>query len=446
MGDRERLAQLEELYALRQKAAGGASAPARPKNYAEPTESIGASIGRAAWNLPMSTAELAKDTMMAPVNLVKAVGTKEGREGLKTTAHQAAEILRGGVDALGGATQSMNNETYNNFADENFRKYGSGRRILRTIADDPAPFVAAAVAPARSALKAIPVGAIPGLPTRGPRPPAPALAPTVAELKTQSRGLYDQAKQAGVVIDENAFKSFATKIKDEMRSEGIDKDLHPKSTAALNRIIGTSGHVELNDLETLRKIAGDASETLDRSDKRLARRIIDGIDDFAQNLQPHQVLAGNAADAVGFLSDARKTWRASARGETIEKAIEKAKVSGGALKTTLDEAYRREFKKLYNNERGISRFTAAQKEAIRKVAYGEGKVQSVLNTVGKIIPTGKMSVLSTGAVGAGAHLLGLPVTGPILATGGIAGLGGKVASARITSRNARRASELARTK
>jgi hypothetical protein len=312
------------------------------------------------------------------------------------------------------------------------------QKLYRTLATDP---VGAAVEVGSVAYPAARAGNLTGkLGDALMSAPKAAAAPSVAELKAQARTAYKTAEDAGVVIKSQNYASFSDGLTDRLKAEGIDKDLHPKASAVLGRIKAVKGDVGLKDLETLRRLATDASTTIDKSDRRFARVILDEIDDYAEKLEPHNVAAGNAPEAVGALKEARSAWRRSAKGEKIESLIDKAKTSAGAFNVNLDEALRREFRKLANNERGIARFSPFEQAAIKKVAKGE-PWQNVMYSLGKLAPTSKWNAVMDIALIGGSHMAG---AGPVAGAAVALGLPAKAGSAVISSKNAKLASELAR--
>lgn len=401
---------------------------------------------------------LPAQAIMHPIKSAEAVGD---------FANNAAHVLTGGMqrlrevspEAQRGSAPKMDTAAYDKFASGVYDKFGTWGNTGNTIYDKPATAALTIASILNPTLAASGVrGGIAGATARGakavggavkaklPAPPSmfDTPPPSVPELKITAKGLYDKAEKAGVVINSQSFANFSDDVRSAMKAEGIDKDLHPKSSAALKRIVDTEGDVSLRDLEILRKIAGDAGGAVDKADKRLARIIVDHVDDYAENLKPHQIVAGNAKKAVGYLKLARENWKNASRGEAIENLIRKARENGGPMKGQLDSAYRTQFKKLANNDRGMARFTPEQQDAIRKVAHGDGPVQSLLHGIGRIIPSSHTGVLTTSGIGAAAHILGAPITGPVGAAVGGVGMGSKIASTMITSKNAQRASELAR--
>lgn len=453
-GNIEDAKRLAKMYA----ATSAAPTPAPEK----PRKSILGLVG----NLGMDTAEALKGAMQ-----------QFGPEGLPAqavmhpvkTAHAFGDMATNAADILTGAMQrtrelspqgsrgsapAMDTKAFDKFVGGIKDKWGSPEAAGNSVYEHPlapvmtvasvvapvlrAPAVAERIAAARQFAEVRKI-------TKTPTPP-----PTTVALKTSATNLYEKAKKSGVVIDGQSFANFGDDVALKMHNEGLDlhnsasEKLYPKTTAALKTIKDTGGDVSLNDLERLRRVAGDAAGTTDKADRRLARILQDEITNYPNTLKPHNIIAGDAPKAVRMLERARKTWTDAARGEAIDKLIEKAKMNGGSFNSSLDGAYRAAFKKLANNERGMAQFTKEQQAAIRKVAFGEGKVQSALHTVGRIIPSNNTGVLTTSGLAAAAGLAGVPVAGPVGAMIAGAGIGGKIGSTLITARNAKRASELAR--
>ncbi|MEZ0277919.1 MAG: hypothetical protein ACAH04_01785 [Methylibium sp.] len=48
---------------------------------------------------------------------------------------------------------------------------------------------------------------------------------------------YDRAEQAGLVIKPDSFSRMVTRTVADVKREGIDKTIHPKATAAAQRLI-----------------------------------------------------------------------------------------------------------------------------------------------------------------------------------------------------------------
>jgi hypothetical protein len=262
-------------------------------------------------------------------------------------------------------------------------------------------------------------------------------APSIDELKTQAAAAYKRADDAGVIVHENSLKGLKTRIVSVTKKEGLDKDLHPDSSAVLNRVIKTKGQLTLSELETLRKVANDAKSSIKPADKRLASKIVDEIDDYIDNLGAKDVVAGDATK-VGALKEARGLYSRAKKAETIENLVKRAELSAPNFSASgMENALRTEFRNLAKNERKMRMFTAEERAAIQKVAKG-GKTENALRMIGKLAPTGIVS----GGLGTG---IGFAIGGPAGAVAVPAvGASSRFAATRMTKKNVDRVSEIVR--
>ena len=75
---------------------------------------------------------------------------------------------------------------------------------------------------------------------------------TSAELRGVADTAYEAAEKAGVVIKPKSFSNFVDSLDDIAKNAGIDRDIHPKATAAIRRMreASDSGEpIKLKDLE-----------------------------------------------------------------------------------------------------------------------------------------------------------------------------------------------------
>src|SRR5688572_768137 len=157
-----------------------------------------------------------------------------------------------------------------------------------------------------------------GYSTRAQQARQAQIAPTSEELKRLSQQAYQQAENAGVVISPNSLADRVGKIVGEVAQEGIDPTLHPQATAALKRLtdaVKTGEPIALQQLETLRKIAKGAAGSISADERRIARIMVDALDDYALNLSTADVVAGNAEGVGALLKNARSLWSRASKGE-----------------------------------------------------------------------------------------------------------------------------------
>jgi hypothetical protein len=271
-------------------------------------------------------------------------------------------------------------------------------------------------------------------------------APTVAQREAAAQSLYNQAENAGVIIKRSSINQFSNDLTKDMANEGITPALHPQAFEALKRINALKNNLTLKGAEQERRIlqnrvsdaAASARTTGQRDDLRLARVIVDKYDDFIEKLPPQATLAGtSSAPAVSLLKEARKVYATKAKGETIENIIQKARTNSNI--TTFEFELRKEFRKLANNQRGISRFSPEEQKAIRNVANGT-LARNALTTLGRLAPSMSPSGSIVGGAEVVAALLGN--VAPVLKVLTV-GVPAKVASNASTANAAQMARALA---
>lgn len=274
----------------------------------------------------------------------------------------------------------------------------------------------------------------------------PEPVPTVDELFTQGSRAFKRAEDAGVTVSADSAASLGNRIQKLLEKEGIDRDLHPKASAALRRIVEDtqSGNLSLQSIQTLRKIAGDARGSIDRPDARLAGIIVRELDDYVDNLGSADVVGGNAAVASSSLREARDLWSRARKGEAVERLIDRAQTRGAQFSGSgFENALRTEFRQLVLNDKKFKLFNAEEQAAIRRVAEG-GPIDNALRFIGKFAPRGVVSTgLSLGiGAGVGETLLGNNLIGSVALP--MLGEAGRIAATRRTIQNAQRAAETAR--
>ena len=269
--------------------------------------------------------------------------------------------------------------------------------------------------------------------------PEPTKVPELDELSKMAKSAYERAEQAGVVISKNSYRRFIRSLDNELVDAGIDKTLHPKASAAFKRLSESSGkQMTLKELDTLRRIAKGAAKSIEPDERRIARIVVDKLDDYATSLTPGDVKAGDAQAAVNALTEARGLWTRFRKGEVVEDLITRAKDRAAQFSGSgYENALRTEFRNLARNPKRMRGFSAREQKAIRHVARG-GPMENALRFIGKFAPTG---VVSTALGGGLAYAIGGPA-GIALVGGGIAG---RIGAKELTKRSAEKASELMRS-
>lgn len=258
---------------------------------------------------------------------------------------------------------------------------------------------------------------------------AKALLPRIEELKASGSAAYKAAEDAGVVLRPESMQRLGNEMATAMKEFGFNPRLHPGGQAIIDELSAiSSSNATLKDLEIVRRVAGQAARSQDRSTQELAGRLIDKIDTFLTGLKPTDIAMGDRAAGVRALTDARKYWAQYRRLDQVERAMMKAEdraASTGAGGNT-ENAIRQNIRAIL--DKGARGFTPDEVEAMRRVVRG-GPIENIARLLGKMAPTGIVS----GGLSSGA---GLAAGGP---TGAVAlpllGLGSKKLAETLTNRN-----------
>jgi hypothetical protein len=313
---------------------------------------------------------------------------------------------------------------------------GGMARNVDPRAGAPRPAVAAGERPAAPVQPSAQAGRQPGLAG------VPEPAPTTEALKAASNAAYKRARDTGAVIKPGSFGAARLRIQAMLREEGLDPTLHPSTSAAVNRLAQTKGPVPLDQLETLRKIAKDAQKSMSPADQRLAGKLVESLDDYADSLDPRHLSTGST-EAVAAFKEARGLWSRARKSETIDDMIDRAQTRAGAHYTQagMEHALRQEFKSLALDKKKLRTFTKEEQAAIKNIARG-GPLENTLRNLGKFDPTtgGMAAAISAGMAG-GAAIAG---AGPFAAAIPAVGFASKRAATRITRKKVERLHEMVR--
>ncbi|ETX13274.1 hypothetical protein OCH239_12610 [Roseivivax halodurans JCM 10272] len=311
---------------------------------------------------------------------------------------------------------------------------GEGLSDRTTDAQTGAKFGAAA------GLAAVPVGAAvqrAGDAIVGRRAMANAArnAPSSEELRAMGQAAYRQIDDAGVQIKPEAFERNRQRIVDVLRrGTGFDELPGPGSltpnSARVSQIMGeassrmaqeSTAALPFRSLDQMRRQAGAAAGNVtNKTDQQAGMTIIEGLDDFIENLSPDDVVVGDAKALKDAIPKARDLWARMSRSQQIDDAIaqEGNYLSGGA------SAIRNQFAKILRNPKLSRGFSEAEKAAMRRVVQGSAP-KRILDLLG-----GGLGQLTQ--IGAGFGIGGLPGAALGAGTATLARKG----SEAITNRNA----------
>ena len=267
-------------------------------------------------------------------------------------------------------------------------------------------------------------------------------APTSAELKNTARAFYNEADNAGVIVNQSGVTRLARSIRGDLGRMAFRPKLQPKIASLLDEVDTSlqAGNVTLQDLDSIRKVARNViTGTTDATERLMANKVIDHIDNVIDTLSPSEVVAGDAAKGAEALKSARDNWKRAAKSDIIDEAVTKAENRASSTGTggNTENAIRQNLRAILDNPKRARMFSAEERAAIVKVVRG-GKVQDILRLVGTLSPDkGFMNLVAGGA----AVLSGNPAMMAIP----LAGSAARTLSEALNARNVRNLSETVRS-
>jgi hypothetical protein len=272
--------------------------------------------------------------------------------------------------------------------------------------------------------------------TLGTRAAAKAI-PSNDMIRKAAEAAYQTADNAGIVIRPEATKRLAREVVNDLTEFGYDPALQPGVTAILKRLQGLQGqNVTLKGMDVIRRVAGNAAQSFDNpSQQKLARQIIDRIDDHVTNLKQPDVLMGDVRKGLPALKQGRELWGRLRRSEMVDTAVAKADLRAASTGSggNADNATRQNVRRLLEKPKGMS---ATEQKAANAVVRGSPG-QNALRLAGKLSPSGNGLMAALG--------IGGTMVNPAVGIASLGGMAAKSAADRMTAKNVERLSQIIRS-
>lgn len=188
-------------------------------------------------------------------------------------------------------------------------------------------------------------------------------AMTQPQFQAASRAAYKEAEAAGVVVKPDAFKQFVDDLPGQL--EGYRPRIAPKAESVIAEMqadVAAGKPITLELLDELRRVASGAAKTIDRNEIRLISSIVEKIDDFVDDLQPAQILAGDAQKGVAALNRARDLYRTNMKLRNIDDILE----IGENLNDT--NWTRNQFRAIVRKPKLFNQYSADEQKLIKELA------------------------------------------------------------------------------
>jgi hypothetical protein len=254
------------------------------------------------------------------------------------------------------------------------------------------------------------------------------------DLNASKEAAYAASEKAGVIIKPAGIQRLKDKVEADLADFGYDEDLHAGAKTALKRINALLGqNVTLKGLDTVRKVASNGYNPLNKSNNKAISKIIGHIDELIDSNNPQFMAGINTRDGIKSLLEARKFAHRARKLETVEKLAAKgARIGGRQKNQDVAGATRRQLHTVLDNEAKGRGFTGAEKKALEKAA-GFTVGQRALDTVGGLMPQGKLGAMIQGATALGTGGSSIPFQ----MAGMAAGYGAHKASEALASKSVR---------
>lgn len=260
--------------------------------------------------------------------------------------------------------------------------------------------------------------------------------PDLSALKDAEDAAYKASEKAGVIVKPEGVQALSADIKTKLADFGYDPGLQPRIAPVINRLDDLSnGNITLKGIHTLRKLAGNAAISQDKSERAAAGMVIDSIDNFMDNLGPQNVLVGDKITGPKALKEAISLGRRIRKNEAFLGAVNSAELRAASTGSggNVENATRQNVRKLLEKGRG---FTGDEKAAMEEIVRGTPG-QNFLRLAGKLSPQGNGLMAALGVGGA--------MVNPTFGVASLAGLGAKSLADRGVRQGVQALDELIRS-
>lgn len=268
-------------------------------------------------------------------------------------------------------------------------------------------------------------------------------APSAQELKASGRAAYQHPDVTSLEISPSAVGKFADSLNNDLTSQGYRDRQAPNTFAAIEELKSpTNETYKIADLDSIRKSLGKEARNFNNPTEQSAASLAkQKIDDYLANINPKDVVAGDAAKANPILAQARADYGAYLRSKNLSGKLDNAEAD--SLTTgNLEKKQRTQIKNIY--KKGGGGYSPEEFSQMERAAKG-----NILSTIGdKLAPNNLVGTGVSSTIPAVAGLAsGIPLGG-ILAPAASRGIGeiAKLLGKRSTAKEISKLDEMIRSR
>ena len=223
---------------------------------------------------------------------------------------------------------------------------------------------------------------------------------TQSEQKQFAIKLYKEADEAGAVIKKNIFKDFAESLKVKFEKGGFRGSIADQNTAKgivdeIAKLSKQKGGVTLEQLQTLRTLAGDAASHSNNTVSKLGLNAMTELDKFTMSIKPIDLIKGSN-ESFSKWRLARTAWGTQAKMKEIAQMKRVADFRGSKTGTEMDKFQQLVLNMVINPKR-TKLYSRAEIEALEMFAKG-GKLNKTLNIFSQLAPKSIAGGVVTGGI------------------------------------------------
>lgn len=249
---------------------------------------------------------------------------------------------------------------------------------------------------------------------------------TMDDVKQKATAAYGRVDQSGVSVKplpilKTLDEIETSLVKNENFNPLMETHKPVKQVLDLMRSMTGTQRMSFTQLDQLRQAASALSrESKDPATRRLASKVVEGLDNKVTSLQPNDLISGKGklGETLSDIKEARDSWKRVSKATVIEDALNIAEARALDPKSSEGELIRNQFKVLAANKNKMRLFNKEEQEAIRKVVSGEGS-EKILSLAARFNPA-RNQLISGLTVGASMTNPIAALTAGSVATGGLA--------------------------
>lgn len=253
---------------------------------------------------------------------------------------------------------------------------------------------------------------------------------SASQLGDAATAAYQKADDAGIILKPGVSQGMLKNVQDDLAGMAYHPAMQPKIKPVLKELKRAGkGNATLKGVDTIRKMAGNAFDPMNKTSSAMGGKISERIDEALDGLSPSQVLSGKADEGVGALKEARELYQRSRKLEKVDELIERAGLNAGSTGSggNIENATRQQLKRMLTDKKLSRGLSKDEKAALKKAVLGS-TANNAARLAGKLSPQGNGLMMTMGLGGAA---LAPQFAIPAMAIGA----GAKMASEKVTAKN-----------